>query len=121
MVPINTLAKRDGPSHHPCQVLEFLLISVNLIGENVILLFYICTALTTSDVGHLFHMFRSRLHFSFWELSKWVLKPPNTKLFNRKPHRKPAPGFCCHGASAGVFEVCVEQPSIIPSHLPYFD
>lgn len=75
---------RDGPSHHPCWVLEFLLISVNLIGENAILLFYICIPLITSDVGHLFHMFMSHLHFFLWELSKWILKSPKQQTVKWK-------------------------------------
>lgn len=31
--------------------------------------------------------------------------PPNTRLLNRKQHRKPAAWSCCHRASAHVFEV----------------
>lgn len=31
--------------------------------------------------------------------------PPNTKLLNRKQHRKPASQLCCHRASARGFEV----------------
>ena len=121
VVPINTPAVRDGPSCHPWWVFKFLLISVNLIGENAIL-FYICISLIASDVEHLFHMFES---FAFFLLGiVWMDSqvPLMRKLLNRKQHRKPEVQFCCHRASAHVFwSASIEQASLIPSHHAYFD
>ena len=107
VVPINTPTVGDGPSCHPCWVLGFLLISVNLIGGNAILLCYICISLITSDVKHLFHMFMSHLHFfSSGNCVNGFSSPPNTKPLNWKQHGKPAVPFCCHGASAQFWSVC---------------
>lgn len=107
VVWISSAAARNRPPHCPCWLLEFLLISINLIGENVILLSCICISLITRDVEHLFPMFMSHLHFSPGSCLDGFSSPPNTELLNRKQHRKPAAPLCCHGASARVFEVWV--------------
>lgn len=67
-------------------------------------------------------MFMRHLHFFFWELSKWILKPPKHQTVITESNT----GSQQHGPVATepqpmFLKLSVERASLIPSHLPCFD
>lgn len=118
--PASTASVRDGSSLHPWWVLEFLLIPSNLIGETAVL-FCICISLITRMSSIYFICLWVICIFFFWELSKWILKPPKHHCSTES---SAASGLGCCGLRAPsmrLWSVRVAQPPLCPSHPPCFD
>lgn len=79
------------------------------------MLCYICISLITSDVKHLFHMFMSHLHFFFfWELCKWILKPPKHQTVKLKATQEASSALLLPRSLSTVLKCVLNRRLLFP-------